>query len=84
MFTHFTNWSYQLCSLAATEAVLLDVSGMKCGGCSSAVKRILMGNPEIQSAAVNLLTESAVFKIPATSDKDALGEQAADLLTEQV
>ena len=43
-----------------------------------------MGNPEIQNAAVNLLTESAVFKIPATSDKDALGEQAADLLTKQV
>ena len=76
--------SHHLCSLSATEAVLLDVSGMKCGGCSAAVKRILMGNPEIQSAAVNLLTESAVFKVPATSDKDALGEQAANLLTKQV
>ena len=57
---------------------------MKCGGCSSAVKRILLGNPEIQSAAVNLLTESAVFKIPAKSDKAALAEQAANLLTKQV
>lgn len=43
-----------------------------------------MGNPDIQSAAVNLLTESAVFKVPANSDKDALGEQAANLLTKQV
>lgn len=43
-----------------------------------------MGNPEIQSAAVNLLTESAVFKVPADADKDALGEQAAHLLTKQV
>lgn len=57
---------------------------MKCGGCSAAVKRILMGNPEIQSAAVNLLTESAVFKVPADADKEALGEQAAHLLTKQV
>lgn len=70
--------------LSATEAILLDVSGMKCGGCSSAVKRILMGNPEIKSAAVNLLTESAVFKVPANSDKAVLGEEAASLLTKQV
>lgn len=69
---------------ADSEAILLEVSGMKCGGCSSAVKRILLGNPEIQSAAVNLLTESAVFKIPAKSDKAALAEQAANLLTKQV
>lgn len=67
-----------------TEAILLEVSGMKCGGCSSAVKRILLGNPEIKSAAVNLLTESAVFKIPANSDKSALAEEAAKLLTKQV
>lgn len=57
---------------------------MKCGGCSAAVKRILLGNPEIESAAVNLLTESAVFKVPASLDKDALGELAANLLTKQV
>ena len=67
-----------------TEAILLEVSGMKCGGCSSAVKRILLGNPEIKSAAVNLLTESAVFKIPAKSDKSTLAEEAAALLTKQV
>jgi len=63
---------------------LLDVSGMKCGGCSAAVKRILMENSDIKSAAVNLLTESAVFKVPANSDKEALGEKAANLLTKQV
>lgn len=71
------------CADDATEAILLDVSGMKCGGCSAAVKRILLGNPEIESAAVNLLTESAVFKVPASLDKDALGELAANLLTKQ-
>ncbi|DBA65639.1 TPA: hypothetical protein ACH3X2_002698 [Trebouxia sp. C0005] len=67
----------------ATEAVLLDVSGMKCGGCSAAVKRILMESADIKSAAVNLLTESAVFKVPANSDKEALGAKAASLLTKQ-
>ena len=63
---------------------MLDVSGMKCGGCSAAVKRILMENADIKSAAVNLLTESAVFKVPANSDKEALGAKAASLLTKQV
>ena len=29
------------------EAVLLDVGGMKCGGCSAAVKRILSARPEV-------------------------------------
>ena len=72
------------CSPSATEAVLLDVSGMKCGGCSAAVKRIIMENPEIKSAAVNLLTESAVFKVPVNADKEALGAQAAKQLTKQV
>ena len=30
-----------------SEAVLLDVGGMKCGGCSAAVKRILGARPEV-------------------------------------
>ena len=42
-----------------------------------------MENGEVKSAAVNLLTESAVFKVPAESDKNALGKQAAELLTKQ-
>jgi len=43
-----------------------------------------MENADIKSAAVNLLTESAVFKVPANSDKEALGAKAASLLTKQV
>lgn len=43
-----------------------------------------MEDSDIKSAAVNLLTESAVFKIAVTADKDALGEKAAKLLTKQV
>ena len=43
---------------------MLDVRGMKCGGCSAAVRRILLADPAVESAAVNLLTESAVVRIP--------------------
>lgn len=44
--------------------VILEVSGMKCGGCSAAVKRILLSLPEaVDSAAVNLLTETAAVRV---------------------
>lgn len=66
-----------------TEAILLDVGGMKCGGCSAAVKRLLAARPEVQAASVNLVTGSAVVTLcsaaePTTADR--LGE----LLTAKV
>jgi Cu+-exporting ATPase len=42
---------------------VLDVGGMKCGSCSAAVKRILLQQPSVAAAAVNLLTETAVVKV---------------------
>jgi copper chaperone CopZ len=58
------------------QTVLLDVGGMKCGGCSAAVKRMLGQRSEVASAAVNLLTETAAvqLRLPAAS-------QAEDLAT---
>ena len=44
---------------------MLDVRNMKCGGCSAAVKRILLQQPGVQGAAVNLLTEMAVVQVAA-------------------
>ena len=44
-------------------AILLDVGGMKCGGCSAAVKRMLLAQPGIETAAVNLLTETAAITL---------------------
>ena len=69
--------------------MLLEVSGMKCGGCSAAVKRILLSQPEIVSAAsVNLLTESAAVTFSpsavAGSPPDQLAKQAAEALSEKV
>ena len=58
--------------------MLLDVSNMKCGGCTASVKRILLSRPGIEQAAVNLLTESAVVKLrPGESS----ASDVADLLT---
>jgi copper chaperone CopZ len=46
----------------STSVVVLEVGGMKCGGCSAAVKRMLLQRPDVESAAVNLLTETAAIK----------------------
>lgn len=47
----------------ATETVVLDVGGMKCGGCSAAVKSMLLKQPGVVGAAVNLLTETAAVTV---------------------
>lgn len=45
------------------QTLVLDVGGMKCGGCSAAVKSILLKQPGVKGAAVNLLTESAAVTV---------------------
>lgn len=54
------------------KTLVLDVDGMKCGGCSAAVKRILMTNPGVQSASVNLLTECAVVQVDSDNSQSSL------------
>ncbi|UKO99279.1 heavy metal translocating P-type ATPase [Nostoc sp. UHCC 0870] len=44
------------------EKILLDVGGMMCAGCVSAVERQLTQYPGVQSACVNLATEVAVVE----------------------
>ncbi|GFR41528.1 hypothetical protein Agub_g2224 [Astrephomene gubernaculifera] len=45
------------------EVVLLDVGGMKCGGCVGHVKKILESQPGVTSASVNLATETALVRV---------------------
>lgn len=44
------------------ETVTLDVQGMKCAGCVSAVERQLQQHQGVKSACVNLITEVAVVE----------------------
>jgi P-type Cu2+ transporter len=44
------------------ETVTLDVQGMKCAGCVSAVERQLQQHQGVKSACVNLMTEVAVIE----------------------
>lgn len=69
---------------AHARTIVLDVGGMKCGGCSAAVKRMLTGHPGVAAAAVNLLTETAAVQLAADSEPALLGTQAAEMLTAKV
>lgn len=58
------------------KTVALDISGMKCAGCVSAVERQLKNNAGVESACVNLITEVAVVEYEAqTVDPATLAEK---------
>ncbi|EFJ44901.1 hypothetical protein VOLCADRAFT_64450 [Volvox carteri f. nagariensis] len=69
------------------EVVLLDVGGMKCGGCVGHVKKILESQPGVIAASVNLTTETALVRVlvPRSSSGAAalaaLGEKLTQALT---
>jgi P-type Cu+ transporter len=65
---------------AATATVLLDVSGMMCGGCAARVRAILAADARVETAAVNLLAESAAVRLRAPAP--GAGEELASRLTE--
>lgn len=44
-------------------SILLDVSGMMCGGCVSRVKSVLSSDERVDSVAVNMLTETAAIRL---------------------
>lgn len=48
---------------AVTTALVLDVEGMKCGGCVRAVERTLLDQPAVEEASVNLVTRSAWVRL---------------------
>lgn len=60
------------------SSVLLDVSGMMCGGCVSRVRSVLSADERVESAAVNMLTETAAIKLKPEVAAEA-GFQAANV-----
>ena len=67
--------------VACATTALLDVSGMMCGGCAARVRAILAADPRVETAAVNLLAESAAVRLRAPAPPGA-GEELAARLTE--
>uniref|UniRef100_A0A0D9VQ71 HMA domain-containing protein n=1 Tax=Leersia perrieri TaxID=77586 RepID=A0A0D9VQ71_9ORYZ len=65
---------------AGDATVLIDVSGMMCGGCAARVRGILAADERVETAAVNLLAESAAVRL--RSPEPGAGEALAARLTE--
>ncbi|MFN9931940.1 MAG: heavy metal translocating P-type ATPase [Cyanobacteriota bacterium] len=57
----------------APDPLLLEVEGMKCGGCVRAVEQRLQQQPAVRQASVNLLTRTAWIDLePAAAAQDPL------------
>ncbi|KAK3041748.1 hypothetical protein RJ639_000672 [Escallonia herrerae] len=71
-----------------SSSLLLDVTGMMCGACVSRVKSILSSDDRVDSAVVNMLTETAAIKLnpeaaaEARGTSDDVAEDFARKLTE--
>ncbi|MEA5415361.1 heavy metal translocating P-type ATPase [Synechococcus sp. BA-132 BA5] len=52
----------------ASEPLLLDVEGMKCGGCVRAVEQRLLQSEGVRQASVNLLTRTAWVDLEPRTD----------------
>jgi Cu2+-exporting ATPase len=62
--------------LVSLEIATLDIQGMKCGSCVSAVERQLKQTPGVDSASVNLVTQVAVVRYdPETVEPQTLAEK---------
>lgn len=70
-------------SVTSDKPILLDVSGMMCGGCVARVKSVLMSDDRVASAVVNMLTETAAVKLkPEVEVMVDVAESLAKRLTE--
>jgi cation transport ATPase len=46
-----------------SPSLLLDVGGMMCGACACRVRTILVADQRVESAAVNMLAETAAVRL---------------------
>lgn len=59
-------------------SVVLDVEGMMCGGCVARVRNVLKAEPNVDSVAVNMLTETAVVRVTPPSFLSSSSTPALD------
>jgi len=57
---------------SALQTVVLDVEGMKCGGCVRSVERTLLEQPGVKRADVNLVSRAAWLDLAEEGDVDAV------------
>ena len=56
------------------STILFTVEGMRCGGCSAAVQKVLVATPGVSRAAVNLVTETAAVELAAGASESTIAE----------
>ncbi len=61
------------------EPLLLDIDGMKCGGCVRAVEQRLLEQPGVRQASVNLLTRTAWVELDPALAGQPLEQRSAPL-----
>jgi Cu+-exporting ATPase len=61
-----------------SEVVLLDVQGMMCGACVARVRNLLQSHEEVQSVAVNMVTETAAICLNTHSPSSPSSSSAKD------
>lgn len=70
----------------ADSSVLLDVNGMMCGACVSRVRSLLHLDDRVESAVVNMLTETAAIRLKpevvGSDSSENVAEHLARRLTE--
>jgi P-type Cu2+ transporter len=65
-------------SAAEPKTYMLDISGMKCAGCSQAVERQLL-QQGATAAAVNLITATAMVQCPPTTQPEQLAARLTEI-----
>ncbi|MEO1147240.1 MAG: heavy metal translocating P-type ATPase [Cyanobacteria bacterium J06638_22] len=60
------------------QTLSLDVGGMKCAGCVRAVEKMLLQQPGVVSATVNLVTEAALVEYEPIADLEAMTAQLTE------
>ncbi len=65
---------YRARAVGSVRKLELEIEGMTCASCSSAVERALAGVTGVESVAVNLASERARVAITAGVDEAALGD----------
>ncbi|URE28468.1 E1-E2 ATPase [Musa troglodytarum] len=65
------------------SSVLLEVGGMMCGACAARVRSILSADDRVDSAAVNMLTETAAVRLgPSGDEPDRVADELAERLAQ--
>ncbi|XP_052210349.1 copper-transporting ATPase PAA2, chloroplastic isoform X3 [Diospyros lotus] len=65
-----------------SSSVLIDVTGMMCGACVSRVKSILSSDERVESAVVNMLTETVAVRLKPVEIQEDVVEDLARRLSE--